>query len=199
MATRIPFPATPADAQFWTDPDTGLRWQWSVFKKRWSLTPLAVLTNAFTSSESTPSNENLPWFDPSDGTLSIWSPENDAWIVTSGSGNDGEDGEDLTSTAQVVTIATATHTLVTANVDKYLRFTYAGGDTRSVTIPMSGGAFVPAVGNIITIRNASSSTNLTVLAANVSITINKFAGAEAIAPQTSAQILYLGSDNWDII
>jgi hypothetical protein len=194
MPDRIPFPASPIDGDFYTD-GNDMRWQYSEFKKRWSLTPLAALTSAFTTSETPPDNYELQWFDPSTGTLSIWNV--DAWVAVSGPGNDGED---LTSVVGITTISTAGHELVTANIDKYLRLTYAGGDPRTVTIPLADAQFTPVAGNIITVRNTSATTSVTAGVEALG-TLNYAAGANILGPKATAQFLCVDADNdeWDIL
>jgi hypothetical protein len=195
MPDRIPFPTSPDDGDFYTD-GNDLRWQYSEFKRRWSLTPLAALTSAFTSSESPPSNTDLQWFDPSDGSLSIWVEESDAWVVVSGTGNDGED---LTSVAEIVTIDTATHELITANIDQYCRFTYAGPVT--VTLPVIDDQFAAVTGNIITLRNSTAAANVTLTTPGLSVTLLFAVGADVIAPRATAQIICVddSTNTWEIL
>jgi hypothetical protein len=196
MPDRIPFPTSPADGDFYTD-GNDLRWQYSEFKKRWSLKPLSALTSAYTTSETPPDDHELQWFDPTSGTLSIWSEDDDAWIAVSGP---GADGEDLTSVAGINTVSTAAHELVTADIDKYVRLTYAGGDARTVTIPLADVSFAPVTGNIITVRNTSATTSVTAGIEALG-TLNYATGANIIGPKATAQFLCVDADNdeWDIL
>jgi hypothetical protein len=189
MPARIPFPATPDDGEFFTD-EQDMRWQWSEFKHRWSFKPLNALSSAYTESETAPTDTELPWFRPSDGTLSIWSESDAAWIVVSGSGNDGED---LTGTVGIETVSTATHELVTANVDAYTRLTYAGGDARVVTVPEIGVGFAAVVGSLVTLRNTSATTSVTI-EPGLTTTLNYETGAEVIGPQATAQLICVSYD-----
>ena len=205
MSARITFPAkteingqmTWADGLYHTD-DSDIRWQYNAFKKRWSLAPLPALSQAFITDTDTPGvdSQHLLWIDPSDGTQSYWDAAADAWVVTSGAGTDGEDGEDLTSVAGIVTIATEEHTLVTANIDKYLRLTFDGSG-RVVTIPAVDGSFAPVAGNLVTLRNTSASTNVTI--AGSGITLNYATGANTLGPKATAQLMCVALNEWDIL
>lgn len=192
---RLTPPAKPwTDGQFWTD-ENDMRWQYSEFKKRWSLTPLQALSTAYTTSTTPPEDTELPWFNPDTGTLAIWSADDDAWIVCSGPGNDGVD---LTSTAGITTVSTATYEFVTADIDQYVRLTYAGGDARTVTIPLADAQFAPVAGNLITLRNTSATTSVTI-AGEALLTLNYATGANTLGPKATAQLMCVAENEWDIL
>lgn len=56
------------------------------------VSPEPSITAAYTTSETAPSDTDLPWFDPSDGTWSVWN--GNAWVVTSGPSGATEDPEE---------------------------------------------------------------------------------------------------------
>ncbi|REA74246.1 hypothetical protein DV962_13095 [Staphylococcus pseudintermedius] len=73
-------PSTPASDYFvtpWTDVDTGQKWTSKEVAEdvyRWieyDEPPTPAITDAYTVSETAPSDTDLPWFDPSDGTWSV--------------------------------------------------------------------------------------------------------------------------------
>jgi hypothetical protein len=195
MTSRIPFPATPENGDFHTEPN-GMRWQWSSFKHRWSFKPPAAITSGYQISLTPPTDTTLLWVDPSDGSVSYYDTENEVWVVGSGAGTDGEDGQDgqdLTTTAEVVTIPAAEHLITTVNVDKYLRFTSASAKT--VKIPVLS---IP-VGSLLTVRNVGSGDLTLQSEPPLAITLNAFSGGLVLATNTSAQLIYVGANEWDLL
>lgn len=95
-------------------------------------------------------------------------------------------------------VSTATYTLSTSDLDRFVRMTYVGGESKELTIPVYGENFLPVEGSLISIRNSSESNNLTLIPEGL-ITLNKASGAEIITPMTTAQILYIGDNTWDLL
>ena len=95
--TRLDYTLTP-----WTDTLTGKQWIWVEAKERWHQVPQWP-DHVFTTSSATPTDLLLPWFDPEDGSYSVWNEIAQAWIAVSGiSGVDGIDAN-----ATTVTLSTA--------------------------------------------------------------------------------------------
>jgi hypothetical protein len=200
MTSRIPFPATPENGDFHTEPN-GMRWQWSSFKHRWSFKPPAAITSGYQISLTAPTDTTLLWVDPGDGSVSYYDTENEVWVVGSGAGTDGEDGQDgqdLTEVIDPVDVASPTHTFVTANLSKYLCFTYVGDKTAN--LPIAGSGLSPVVGNVLTVRNDSNAGDLTLTPfGDVPPVVKAFAGALVLPPNTTAQLLYRGDNVWHLL
>ena len=64
--TRLDYTLTP-----WTDTLTGKQWLWVEGKERWHQVPQWP-DQVFTTSSATPTDQLLPWFDPEDGSYSVW-------------------------------------------------------------------------------------------------------------------------------
>lgn len=98
----------------------------------------------------------------------------------------------------IVNVPTATYTLSNSDIDTITRMTYTGGEDKNVTIPNYWEGYTPLEGTLLTIRNASPSTNLTILVEGL-ITFNKPTGSEILPPQTTAQLLYVGDNTYDML
>ena len=143
----------------WTDVTTGQQWTSKLVADeiyRWIeyiAPPTASITEAYTTSETAPSDTDLPWFDPSDGT---WSVHNGSgWVVTARSsgvvGPAGEDGEDLSPTLITKHVTTGSYTVGTTNpLECYGGVIYVSGAATIVAPTVTAGmAFtVITVGNV---------------------------------------------------
>lgn len=161
----------------WTDPTTGQQWTSRLVATETYLwtpyiaPPTASITEAYTTSETAPSDTDLPWFDPSDGTWSAWN--GNAWVVTAESsgvvgpagatgatgatgntgpqGPAGEDGEDLSPTLITKHVTTGSYTVGTTNpLECYGGVIYVSGAATIVAPTVTAGmAFtVITVGNV---------------------------------------------------
>ena len=202
----IPYPSPPTAyvSTPWLDEATGISWLWAsrgpdingVPQGKWGRAPTSgTLTQAYTSSPTPPLNTALPWLDTTDQSWNTYDAAQNVWVMASGaSGIDGADGATLPPA--MVTITAADHTLVAANSLAYLRFTSTA--TKRLLIPSLGTTIT--AGDIITVRNAGATGDITIEPVALSTaTLNFTIGAEVVAPKTTAQLIYLGSDNWDIL
>jgi len=96
----------------------------------------------------------------------------------------------------ITTITGTTHTLVTEDAEKYLRFT--SNSAKTLVIPAAGDDFVIPANTLFTIRNAGS-LDLTIMATAPEVLLKKRDGADVLVPFTTAQILYIGANEWDIL
>lgn len=155
-----------------------------------SYTPISPLGSGSLAivSETPPSNPfpGMIWFNSALGIELIYF--DGFWVQT---------GNPTVSLPTGVTAITgASHTLVTADQNYILRFTAVSSKT--LIVPVVDSEFDPVVNTILTIRNANAG-NLTITAESLSVTLNKAVDSEVVAPYTTAQLLYLGSNNWDIL
>ena len=95
-------------------------------------------------------------------------------------------------------ITGVTYTLAISDAGSYVRKYYT--DIHYVIIPLLSPGTLLTTGNSITVRNTGLSS-LTLSAASTSTVINYDAtyAANIVEPKNTAQLLYLGDNNWDII
>jgi hypothetical protein len=101
--------------------------------------------------------------------------------------------------ATVTHVNTLSETLTAAHTNGYLRYESSG--TKILNVPASSiQAF--QVGSVATIRNASLAGSVTMTPSttvgNV-VTINCITNGLIIPPNTSTQIMYVGSNTWDVL
>jgi hypothetical protein len=102
----------------------------------------------------------------------------------------------LNVNAAITTVTASTYTPVTADKLSYLRFT--ADVAKTLVLPVTGGPLVLNAGDVITVRNAGDA-NLTISPANISVSINFDGTANVVTPSTTAQLIYLGNEQWDIL
>jgi hypothetical protein len=94
--------------------------------------------------------------------------------------------------ASILTLSGAIHTLTESDSQRVLRFT--NNSTKTVLLP-SG--FTGQSGSIYTIRNAGIG-NLTISALDIQA-VNSLSGAEIVSFNTTAQVVFVESNVWDIM
>lgn len=93
----------------------------------------------------------------------------------------------------IVAVTAPTRVLAVGDQDALLRFTHASAKTLSLPANFDDAA----LDSTFTIRNASA-TNLTITP-DLDVILNQADDAEIILPHTTAQLLYLGNDVWDLL
>jgi hypothetical protein len=96
----------------------------------------------------------------------------------------------------IATVATANHTLNINNRYGYTRFT--AGVAKTLTIPQVDESFPVLAGDVFSVRNAEVG-DITIVPVNISVTLNHAPDGDVITPSTTAQLIYLGDNNWDIL
>lgn len=103
-----------------------------------------------------------------------------------------------TSNTLISFISGSTYTISVSDAGIYIRKYH--NTTHSVIIPLLTPSNILRAGSSITVRNSGLSS-LTLSANNISTVLNYDISysANIIDPKNTAQILYLGDNNWDII
>lgn len=117
-------------------------------------------------------------------------------IASSASWNDTYTTVQSNSSAWFVTvkaISAISHQIDSSDINKLLRFTASGSKT--VTIPLD---LVAEINSMVTLRNANDGV-LTINPENLSVTINVEAGGNIVDWNTTAQMLLVAPNVWDIL
>jgi hypothetical protein len=129
----------------WPHPITGQKWTSELVGEetyRWTQyeePPTPAITDAYTVSETAPSDTDLPWFDPSDGTWSVWN--GNGWVVTArSSGVVGPPGTDLSPTLVTKHVTSGSYTVGTTNpLECYGGVIYVSGSATIVAPAVTAG------------------------------------------------------------
>lgn len=101
--------------------------------------------------------------------------------------------------SSVVHVNTLSETLTLAHMNGYIRFESAG--TKVLNIPPSS-AQAFQLGSVVTVRNASTAGGISIVPAATignTVTISSTPSGLAVPPSTSTQLMYIGSNTWDVL
>lgn len=177
----------------WFDTSTAVMSVWVASANAWvavSGGTSGIAGSGIVVSSSEPSNRTGAWFDTTTATFAVWVESANAWVAVSG-GADGKDGQDLTVTLAVKSVTASTYTVVADDVGVYLRFESTG--TATVSLP----PMAVAVGALLSLRNAR--TGDITITPNLGVTVNAIGGLLSVLPNTTAQLVHIGDNVWDLL
>lgn len=96
----------------------------------------------------------------------------------------------------LVTVTTASHTLVESDAESYIRMIFEG--PKSLVIPQDNDLFEPNIPTAFTVRNCATTGDVSIYGENLSVILNSDPDVLVIPPNSMALITRIGINSYEI-